>query len=290
MRGSVKVRGRCPYPYMSSKINISASTMTWPGARMLKAGNWATQLLEAPSALRYMRERNLYVYGAEARWPSEMSTYILMKILEHVPASYDRRIRAITLGGLDKAYDRLTSHVEEGQRVLDLGCGTGALTLRAARRGAKVMGIDINPQMLDGARKRIAEGNLGSNIELREMGIAELGSESPESYDVVMAGLCFSELTEDELLYALKQVKVILRPGGLLLIADETRPQGVPRLLAHWLIRFPLVVLTYVIAGTRTTAVRNLPERIEAAGLVVESVRLSKMQNFIELVAIKPGG
>jgi len=74
-----------------------------------------------------------------------MSVYILMKILESAPSRYDRSIYILTLGKLDKIYDRLTSRIKKGQTILDLGCGTGALTLRAARKGAKVKGIDINP-------------------------------------------------------------------------------------------------------------------------------------------------
>jgi len=217
-----------------------------------------------------------------------MSTYALMKILESAPSRYDKGIGILTLGRLGKAYDRLTSHIKRGQRVLDLGCGTGALTLRAARKGAKVKGIDVNPQMLEIVRRRAAKANLMQNVGLCEMGVAELGSEESESYDVVMSGLCFSELTEDELSYALKEIKRILKPGGLLLVADEVRPKSLSKRMLNGLVRFPLVIITYLIAQTTTNAVRNLPEKIEEAGLLIESVKLSKLENFIELVARKP--
>jgi ubiquinone/menaquinone biosynthesis C-methylase UbiE len=77
-----------------------------------------------------------------------MSMYVLMRILESAPRRYEVGIRILTLGRLDKAYDRLASHIERGQQVPDLGCGTGPLTLRAAQQGAKVKGIDINVRML----------------------------------------------------------------------------------------------------------------------------------------------
>lgn len=218
-----------------------------------------------------------------------MSTYILMKILESAPGRYDKGIRILTFGRLDKAYGRLISHIKTGQRVLDLGCGTGALTLKAARKGAMVKGIDVNPQMLEIAQKKAIEANLTQNIELCEMGVAELGSEHPESFDAVMSGLCFSELTGDELIYALKEVKRVLKPGGLLLIADEVKPKNILSRVLHWLIRPPFAIITYLLTQTTTHAVKNLPEKIKEAGFFIKSLRLSRIEDFIELVARKPG-
>jgi ubiquinone/menaquinone biosynthesis C-methylase UbiE len=168
-----------------------------------------------------------------------VSTYVLMKVLESAPSRYDKGLRILTLGRLDEVYDRLASHIEKGQKVLDLGCGTGALTLRAAAQGAEVKGIDVNPQMLAIAQKRADEADLAHRVELCEMGVAELGSEDAESYDAVMSGLCFSELTEGEMSYALKEVRRVLKPEGLLLIADEVRPEGLGRRIIHGVIRSP---------------------------------------------------
>jgi ubiquinone/menaquinone biosynthesis C-methylase UbiE len=217
-----------------------------------------------------------------------MSTYVLMKILESAPSRYDRGIRMLTLGSLDRAYDRLTSHIERGQRVLDVGCGTGALTIRAAQKGAQVKGIDVNAQMLEIAQGRVKEAGLSSHVELCEMGVAELGSEEAESYDVVMSGLCFSELTEGELTYTLREAQRILKPGGRLLIADEVSSENTVKRFLNWLLRLPLVVITYVVTQTTTRAVRGLPEKVAGAGFLVESVRLNGVESFIELVGKKP--
>ena len=216
-----------------------------------------------------------------------MSTYILMKIIESAPSRYDKGIRILTFGKLNEAYDRLISHIKKGQRVLDLGCGTGALTLRAAQRGAKVKGIDVNSQMLEIAQNQASEANLTQNIELSEMGVAELRNEESESYDVVMSGLCFSELTENELIFTLKEAKRILKPEGILLIADEVRPTTILKKILNRLVRVPLKAITYLITQTTTNAVENLPEKVKDAGLRIETIRLNKMQNFIELIAMK---
>jgi len=219
-----------------------------------------------------------------------MSTYILMKFLESAPSRYDLGIQLITLGTLTRIYDHLISTVKSGQQVLDLGCGTGALTLRAARKGAKVKGIDINPQMLKIAHQRIEEAKLGDNVQLCEMGVAELDSEPPNSYDVVISGLCFSELSPDEIDFTLKQVMRILKPGGFLLIADEITPPKIFKRILHWMIRIPLLILTYLFTQTTTRPVINLPQKLAETGFHLESITLNRMENFAEIVAKKPEG
>jgi len=119
------------------------------------------------------------------------------------------------------------------------------------------------------------------------MGVAELDRERAESYNAVMSGLCFSELTEDELTYTLRQVERILKPGGLLLVADEVMPENIATRVFNWLIRLPLVVITYVITQTISHAVRDLPQKVKATGLSIEELRLDRMGNFLELVAVK---
>jgi len=217
-----------------------------------------------------------------------MSTYVLMKILESTASRYDRGIRLLTLGRLGRAYQHLTSPIKKGQKVLDIGCGTGSLTLRAAAKGAAVKGIDVNPEMLAVARRRGEAASFSPEIKFAEMGVAELGSEQPESYDVVMSGLCFSELTADELAYTLKEINRILKPGGLLLVADEVRPRHPLKWLVHHLIRIPLAVTTYLITQTTTRAVKDLPGKVREAGLVIKSLNPNKLEDFVELVAQKP--
>jgi ubiquinone/menaquinone biosynthesis C-methylase UbiE len=216
-----------------------------------------------------------------------MSLYLLMRILESAPRRYDAGIRLLTLGRLDKAYDRLAGYVGPGQQVLDLGCGTGALTLRAAKRGACVKGIDINPQMLEIARQRVTREGLTGNVELVEMGVAELDGEEANHYDVVMSGLFLSELNEREAAYTIREAVRILRPGGLLLIADEIRPRGLLKRVIRILIRAPLAALVYAVTQQKAGAALGLPEMLKYAGLSVVSVRLSLLGDFGEFVARK---
>jgi cyclopropane fatty-acyl-phospholipid synthase-like methyltransferase len=214
-----------------------------------------------------------------------MSTYILMKILESQPSRYDKGIKILTLGSLEASYDRIASHIKKGDKVLDIGCGTGALTLRAALKGAKVKGIDINPEMQDILKKRAEELKLTKQIEIVEMGVAELDAESVGSYDAVISGLCFSELSTDELRYTLKEAKRIIKPNGLLLLADEVVPKNFFKRIFNAFLRIPLIVITYILTQTTTHAVKNLPELVEEAGFVIESRQFAGLGSFMEIVA-----
>ena len=215
--------------------------------------------------------------------------YILMKILESAPGRYDTGISILTLGRLNEAQDRLIMHIRKGTNVLDIGCGTGSLTLKAAAKGARVKGIDINPAMLETAARRIRKALIPEkakqNITLCEMGIGELGNEAEDSYDAVMSSLCFSELSEEEISYTLNEVRKILKAGGLLLIADETMPENFFKRAINALFRLPLIIITYIITQTTTRAVKNLPKKLKDAGFTLESVRLNKLENFTEIVA-----
>ncbi len=68
------------------------------------------------------------------------------------------RIRTTVRAGRDRMRATLVAWLGEdltGKRILDAGCGTGALAVEAARRGAQVVAIDLSPTLVDLARTRI---------------------------------------------------------------------------------------------------------------------------------------
>ncbi len=217
-----------------------------------------------------------------------MSTYVLMRILESAPHRYDLGIRLLTLGRVDRARAHLVRHINPGQQVLDLGCGTGAAALLAAQRGAEVKGIDVNPQMLEIAEARLKDAGLAARVRFVEMGVAELDREAAERYDAVTSVLCLSELSGDELAFTLKHAARVLKPGGFLLIADEVRPEAPAIRVLHALLRAPLAGLTYLLTQQTTHPMTDLSERLVNAGFSIESIQLSGLQSFAEVVARRP--
>ncbi len=89
-------------------------------------------------------------------------------------------IRATVRAGRDRMRTTLLSWLPEdlsGARLLDAGCGTGALSIEAARRGAQVTAIDLSPTLIDLARER-APTDLAGSIDFRvgDMVSPELGT------------------------------------------------------------------------------------------------------------------
>lgn len=101
--------------------------------------------------------------------------------------------------------------VQEGQAVLDLACGTGVVAVTAARRGARVQGLDLSPVLLAHARESAAQA--GVVIEFSE-GDAEDLPYPDDSFDVVLSqfGHMFAPRPE----MAVREMLRVLRPGGRL--------------------------------------------------------------------------
>ena len=78
------------------------------------------------------------------------------------------RIRATVRAGRDGMRRTLLDWLPDdlrGTRLLDAGCGTGALAAEAARRGARVVAIDLSPTLIELARQRVARRHGDGSIE-----------------------------------------------------------------------------------------------------------------------------
>jgi SAM-dependent methyltransferase len=129
---------------------------------------------------------------------------------------------AQTLGRRDVPFWRNVA-LRGGGPVLELGCGTGRVSLPLGRAGVALTGIDRSAAMLAYARARVKRARLGKAIRLVQGDIRFLPF--PRAFAVVMApyGILQSLLRERDLACALAEVHRVLEPGGtfgLELVAD----------------------------------------------------------------------
>jgi ubiquinone/menaquinone biosynthesis C-methylase UbiE len=147
---------------------------------------------------------------------------------------------ALIVGGLTPVYDLFArlfiretklkraliayANLQPGQRVLDVGAGTGtlALMLKRAHSDVEVVGLDRDPPVLAIARAKAARAGVGITFGL---GTATALPYSSASFDRVLSSLVFSLLETGDKRRAVREALRVLRAGGELHIADFGPPR-----------------------------------------------------------------
>jgi ubiquinone/menaquinone biosynthesis C-methylase UbiE len=111
-----------------------------------------------------------------------------------------------------------------GERLLDLGCGTGTLALMAhsEQPGATISGLDADPKILERARMKTRVA--GAPIAFHEGYSTSLPFDGG-SFDAVVSTLFFHHLFDADKHATAAEVLRVLAPGGRLVVADLGRPQ-----------------------------------------------------------------
>lgn len=173
---------------------------------------------------------------------------------------YDRVLRlmfaevALKIRLLDQAT------LATGQRVLDLGCGTGTLLVLIHEREprARAFGVDGDSQMVGHAATKLDAAGISPHV------IVALAQEMPlasRSFDRILSTLFFHHLPTATKPAVLQETLRILRPGGELHVMDFGRPSG----WARWLI-FTILRAFDGLDNTADHAKGLLPRRMEEAG------------------------
>jgi len=173
---------------------------------------------------------------------------------------YDPLANIVTLGRASALRDQTTdlAGLRPGERVLEVGCGTGEVAQRArARVGpeGEVVGVDPSADMIAVARKKATRAGL--TIDYRIAAIEALPF-ADGSFDVVLSSLMMHHLPDDLKAVGLAEVRRVLKPGGRLLIVEFMRPRGL-------LARLAMRVLLH---ARLARGFQNLPAILAAAGFV----------------------
>lgn len=150
---------------------------------------------------------------------------------DSIVAEYDSRIQR----GLPR-YDEMLAELTRSLPstagdVLELGCGTGALSLRIAERypDAQLTLVDAAPAMLEVAQQRLAA--VTSRTRFVEATFETLDLEE-QRWDVIAASMSLHHLADKRPFY--RKVRLALRTGGVFAFADELAGATAYTHLLHW--------------------------------------------------------
>lgn len=144
------------------------------------------------------------------------------------------------LAGVDKLRRALMDQAElaAGQRVLDVGCGTGTLLVFVKDQHPDVdaVGVDPDPKALERARRKARRA--GVDVQF-DQGYANALSYPDASFDRVLSSLMFHHLESDDRNEAMRELRRVLRPGGRLELVDLAGRSAGGNRLHRWLHSHP---------------------------------------------------
>ena len=134
-------------------------------------------------------------------------------------------------------FDRLISYGVglKGQRILDLGTGTGTVARGFSRAGCNVTAIDPSEQLIEQAK--LIDNEIGINIDYL-VATAENTKQANQTFDVVSAGQCWHWFNYHE---AIQEIKRVINPTGRLVIGHfDWLPikNSVPELTEQLILKF----------------------------------------------------
>lgn len=153
------------------------------------------------------------------------STYIPALSFKWLTPAYDAVLKWIMREETFKRRLIVQAQFDANQRVLDLGCGTGTLTLMIKKQYPKLelTGLDGDPQVLEIARRKAIQAYASIQWDL---GMAYDLPYENNTFDRVVSSLMTHHLTSGNKRLAFKEVCRILKPGGEFYIADFGAPHS----------------------------------------------------------------
>jgi ubiquinone/menaquinone biosynthesis C-methylase UbiE len=149
-------------------------------------------------------------------------------LILHNPIRYDLRLWLMTRGREGRFRRQLVelAGVREGERVLDVGCGTGSLAIAASRavgKSGSVIGIDPSPEFIRRAAAKARRARMNATFQA---GAAQDLPFEDGSFDVVMCTFVLHQLPPAALHKAAAEMARVVQPGGRVLIVDIGGEQG----------------------------------------------------------------
>jgi cyclopropane-fatty-acyl-phospholipid synthase len=171
----------------------------------------------------HSRARDRAAIGFHYDQPIEFYQTFLDRAMVYSCAYWDEGVECLDDAQAAKLdYTLRKLQVKPGERLLDIGCGWGAMVIRAAQLGAQAVGITLSRLQFEEAQRRIAAAGVGdlASVELRDY--RELGG---ERFDKIVSVGMFEHVGRARFGEYFRAAHDALRPGGLFMnhaIADES--------------------------------------------------------------------
>jgi demethylmenaquinone methyltransferase/2-methoxy-6-polyprenyl-1,4-benzoquinol methylase len=187
--------------------------------------------------------------------------------------------------GLHRLWKRRTvelAHINNGERALDLCCGTGDISFALAQRGAETTGLDFSPQMLEVAEARRQKTNHKPQIANLKFlqGDAHQLPFPDNSFDIVTIGYGLRNLTSWE--RGLDEMFRVARPGARLIVLDFGKPANTlwrAIYFAHLRCSVPLIGLLFCGNAAAYAYILESLKHYPAQLAVAEKMRGLKLAN-----------
>ncbi len=147
--------------------------------------------------------------------------------MEQMVSGYDAYMRKMTFGREQILRQKTVelARIKPGDSVLEIGCGTGSLTLAAKRQagpGSKVVGLDVIPGMVEYSRQKAAQANADVTFQLGSINAIPFPD---RSFDVVLCSFMIFHMSEATRREGIAEIYRALKPQGRLLVVDLAMPK-----------------------------------------------------------------
>jgi len=146
--------------------------------------------------------------------------------MEQMVTTYDAYMRKMTFGREQVLRQRTVdlALIKPGDSVLEVGCGTGSLTLAAKRQAgptSNVVGIDVIPGMVEYSQRKAEQAR--EEITFQQGSINDIPY-ADNTFDAVMGSFMIFHMSEETRRKGIAEIYRVLKPQGRLLIVDLAMP------------------------------------------------------------------
>lgn len=120
------------------------------------------------------------------------------------------------------------ANIQEGQRVLEVACGTGRATVDLAEvvgKSGRLDALDLTEAMLDKARAKVENRSLSNRVHFKQGTARELPYPDT-TFDVLYNGYMFDLIPLDGFTHILTEFRRVLKPGGKMVLVNMSKPDS----------------------------------------------------------------